>query len=155
MRYKKILIFLSILFAVYAIATYFYFSAEPISLEYCPITIPGKPAISLEDPHYPDHQFKTINDASCLNETRVFDIIQVKSVDAIYQALKLAREKNLHIAIAGRRHSMGGQSFYKDALVLDMTHFNRIICLDEKINYSPLKAVPPGMTFNSIYIPKI
>lgn len=149
MRFKKILIFLSILFALYAIATYIYFSAEPLSLEYCPITIPGKPAISLEDPDFPDHQFKTINDASCLNETRIYDVIHVKTIDDIYNALKLAREKNLHIAIAGRRHSMGGQSFYKDALVLDMTHFNHIIGLDTQ---NRLLTVQSGATWHQIQL---
>ncbi|CAN5133249.1 FAD-binding oxidoreductase [soil metagenome] len=149
MRFKKILIALGILFGLYAIATYFYFSAEPLSLEHCPITIPGQAPILLQNPNYPDHQFKTINDASCLNETRVYDVLTIKTVDDIYQALKLAREKKLHIAIAGRRHSMGGQSFFKDALVLDMMHFNRIIALDEE---KKIITVESGATWHQIQL---
>ncbi len=120
-----------------------------MSLDACPITLADQAPIALEDPNYPQHQFKTINDASCLNETRVYDVIKVKTTDDIYKALKLAREKNLHIAIAGRRHSMGGQAFYNDAIVLDMVHFNRILCLDEK---NKLLTVQSGATWHEIQL---
>ena len=149
MALKKILIIFGIIFGLYAIATYIYFSAEPISQEHCPITIPGQAPILLRDPNYPNHQFKTINDASCLNETRVYDVLKIKTIDDIYKALKMAREKNLPISIAGRRHSMGGQSFFKDALILDMTHFNRIINVDEE---NKLLTVESGATWHQIQL---
>ena len=149
MRFKKVLIICGIIFGLYIIATYIYFSAEPLSLEHCPITIPNQVPLLLHDPHYPNHRFKTINDASCLNETRVYDVLKVKTIDDIYNALTLAQEKNVPISIAGRRHSMGGQAFFKDALVLDMTHFNRIINLDEK---NKLLTVESGATWHQIQL---
>ncbi|MEZ4660367.1 MAG: FAD-binding oxidoreductase [Caldilineaceae bacterium] len=38
----------------------------------------------------------------------------------------MAAQENLQVAMAGVRHSMGGQAFYRGALVLDMRQFNRI-----------------------------
>ena len=134
---------------IYGICTYIYFSAKPIFRDYCPITMPNKAPLILDDPIDPLHHFKTINDASCLNETRIYDVVTIKTVDDIYKALKLAREKKLHISIAGRRHSMGGQSFFKDALILDMTHFNRIIALDEK---NKILTIESGATWHQIQL---
>lgn len=136
-----------VLGSIYIIGTYIYFSAKPFSSYDCPVHIPNMLPILLEDPVYPGHHFKIINDISCLNETRVYDIIAVKSIDDIYQALKIAQEKKLHISIAGIRHSMGGQTFYHDALVLDMSQFNRIIALDEK---NKTLTVESGATWHKI-----
>lgn len=68
----------------------------------------------------------TLNDASCLNRTPVYGIVQVKTVEDIENAVLFASENNLKIAPAGVRHSMGGQAFYRGALVLDMTQFNQV-----------------------------
>lgn len=149
MRFKKILIIFSILFGLYAIATYFYFSAEPTFKDYCPITLPNQVPFILDDPQNPTHHFKTINDASCLNQTRVYDIIHVKTIDDIRKALAIAHKKNLHISIAGVRHSMGGQAFFTDALVLDMTSFNQILALDEK---NKILTVQSGATWHDIQL---
>jgi len=110
MRYKKIIITFGILFGIYAVGTYIYFSIEPLSKEDCPITIPGKAPLVLHDSNYPHHVFKITNDASCLNATRVYDMVAVKTIEDIAQALALAQENNVHVAIAGVRHSMGGQA---------------------------------------------
>jgi FAD/FMN-containing dehydrogenase len=67
-----------------------------------------------------------INDASHLNKTAVYGIVQVSSEDDIRNALQFAREHNLKVTAAGQRHSMGGQSFVKDGLVLDMRAFHRM-----------------------------
>ena len=61
-----------------------------------------------------------INDASCVNETAVYGIVQVRSEEDIRNALRFAAQENLQVAMAGVRHSMGGQAFYRGALVLDM-----------------------------------
>jgi FAD/FMN-containing dehydrogenase len=66
----------------------------------------------------------TLNDASCLNRTPVYGVVQVTSVEQIQGALAFARANNLKVSLAGARHSMGGHAFYKNALVLDMTRFN-------------------------------
>ncbi len=68
----------------------------------------------------------TINDASCLDRTVVFGIVQITSVEDVKNALDFARENKLKVSMAGVRHSMGGQAFYRNALVLDMTKFNQM-----------------------------
>jgi FAD/FMN-containing dehydrogenase len=88
----------------------------------------------------------TINDASCLNQTQVHGIVQIRSVDDIQQALLFAKQNNLKVSIAGVRHSMGGQAFFKNALVLDMTRFNQMT-LDET---SKVLTVQSGATWHQI-----
>ena len=68
----------------------------------------------------------TINDASCLNRTEIYGIIEVQSVEDISRSLAFARANNLTVTPAGVRHSMGGQAFRRGGVVLDMTHFNQI-----------------------------
>lgn len=149
MRFKKFLALLSILFGIYACSLYIYLSRRPSNTDYCPITLPEEKPIVLHDPAYPDHQFTTINDASCLNQTRIFDIIKIQTIDDVKQALETAKKYTIPISIAGTRHSMGGQSFYKDALVLDMRQFNKIIALDEK---NKILTVQSGATWHDIQI---
>src|ERR1700733_1417453 len=67
-----------------------------------------------------------INDASCLNKTAVYGIVKIATVEDVRNALQFARENHLKVTIAGQRHSMGGQSFTKDGLILDMRGFNRL-----------------------------
>ena len=67
-----------------------------------------------------------INDASCLNKTNVYGIVQIRSEGDVAQALAFARELDLKITPAGERHSMGGQSFSKGGLVLDMRELNDV-----------------------------
>lgn len=88
----------------------------------------------------------TINDASCLNRTSVYGIVKVTSVDDIQQALAFARENGLKVSIAAVRHSMGGQAFAKNAVVLDMRGFNQIK-LDEA---QRMITVQSGATWHDI-----
>src|SRR5688500_11903946 len=53
----------------------------------------------------------TLNDASCLNRTPVYGVVQVTSVDEIKSALEFAKSNSLKVSIAGARHSMGGHAF--------------------------------------------
>jgi hypothetical protein len=66
----------------------------------------------------------TLNDASCLNRTSVYGVVQVTTVEQIQQALQFAKQNNLKLSLAGARHSMGGHAFAPNALVLDMTRIN-------------------------------
>jgi FAD/FMN-containing dehydrogenase len=110
------------------------YAADPLGEKDCPPLLPGPTddtaqakIIDLPGQNLPWKQKGgTINDASCLNRTPVFGIVQVKTVADIENALLFAKENNLKIAPAGVRHSMGGQAFFRNALVLDMTQFNRI-----------------------------
>jgi len=149
MRLKKIVVVCALLIGVYLLGTFVYLSMEPALRDYCPVTVPGKAPLILNDPADPQHTFKTINDASCLNETRVYDIVAVKTIDDIKQALARAREKKLSVSIAAVRHSMGGQAFFDDALVLDMRSFNRIISLDQENN---VLTVESGATWHQIQL---
>jgi FAD/FMN-containing dehydrogenase len=144
---KRTLIIGAVIFGVYAIGVYVYFSTRPTSRYDCPIMMPDAAPIVLDDPADPLHHFTTINDASCLNQTRVYDIVAVKTVDDIRRALKVAQEKNIPVSIAGVRHCMGGQAFYNDAIVLDMTHFNRVVSLDET---HKILTVESGATWHQI-----
>ncbi len=87
-----------------------------------------------------------INDASCLNQTPIYGIIDIRTEENIRDALAFAKENNLKVAAIGVRHSMGGQAFYKDALILDMSNFN-----DIKLNYKDKTiAVQSGATWRQI-----
>ncbi|HEV8632288.1 MAG TPA: FAD-binding oxidoreductase [Thermoanaerobaculia bacterium] len=54
----------------------------------------------------------------------------VSTVEEIVAALASARAEHLPVAIAGKRHSMGGQAFAPGAVVLDMTGFARVLAAD-------------------------
>jgi FAD/FMN-containing dehydrogenase len=73
-----------------------------------------------------------IDDASRLNKTPVYGIVQVKEEEDIRNALHFAKENRLKVSLAGMRHSMGGQAFYKNVLVLDMTQFNKIVLNEQQ-----------------------
>ncbi len=67
-----------------------------------------------------------INDASCLNQTSVYGIAKISSEEDVKNALQFARDNKLKVTSAGQRHSMGGQSFIKNGLVLNMRSFNKM-----------------------------
>jgi len=87
--------------------------------------------------HLPDPPFSLtqpggfINDASCLNKTAIYGVLKVRNIADIQNALQFARDNHLKVTVAGQRHSMGGQSFIKDGLVLDMRDFNQVIVSKE------------------------
>lgn len=68
----------------------------------------------------------TIDDASGVDRTAVYGILQITSEDELRNALHFARQQKLPVSIAGAKHSMGGQAFATDALVLDMRGFNHM-----------------------------
>lgn len=67
-----------------------------------------------------------INDASCLNKTAVYGIVNVTKTEDIANALQFAHKNGLKVTSAGQRHSMGGQSFVQGGLVLDMRNFKKM-----------------------------
>lgn len=77
------------------------------------------------------HRPSTVDDASRLNETAVHEIIDVGVDDAaaiaqIRTGLARARAASVRVAIAGFRHSMGGQTITPDGIVLNMLGHNRM-----------------------------
>lgn len=113
-------------------------SAEPVGEKECPPVFAGANSpdnmqVEVEiAPLSPGERLQwqqkggTINDVSCLDRTSVYGIVQITSVDDIKNALQFARENHLKVSMAGVRHSMGGQAFFRNNLVLDMRGFNQI-----------------------------
>jgi len=89
-----------------------------------------KPTILIAEPKAPPITFKQTggftNDASHLNQTAIYGVINIKGEDDIRNALQYARENKLKITCAGQQHSMGGQTFTRGGLLLDLREFNRI-----------------------------
>lgn len=88
----------------------------------------------------------TVNDASCLDATPVYGVVQVQEADDIRHALETAQARGLKVSVAGVRHSMGGQAFARHALVLDMTTFNKMSLDAER----RLLTVQSGATWHDI-----
>lgn len=76
------------------------------------------------------HQENVMHDISRLDYTEVYDIVTHEEISQMQDAIKKADEQDLKISIAGTRHSMGGHTFFEEALVLDMTDFDTIIAVD-------------------------
>jgi FAD/FMN-containing dehydrogenase len=74
----------------------------------------------------------TINDASCLNPTGIYGVMRPTSEDDIRTALRFAADQDLKVSVAGVRHSMGGQAFFRRGLVLDMTDYDRMTIDDSR-----------------------
>jgi hypothetical protein len=66
------------------------------------------------------------NDASHLNQTPVYGIIKPTIEDEIRNALKFAHDNGLKVSCAGQQHSMGGQTFTRGGLVLDLSGLDHI-----------------------------
>ncbi len=87
-----------------------------------------------------------INDASCLNATAIYGMIEVKEEADIHKAITFAKQNGLKIAIAGIRHSMGGQAVSRNAVVLDMRSFNKKTLNEE----TKILTVQSGATWHDI-----
>jgi FAD/FMN-containing dehydrogenase len=131
-------------------------SADPLGEKDCPPLIPGAigdasksqlvQAAAMQDALPWRQQGGTINDASCLNRTAIYGIVQVRQVEDVQNAVQFAAANGLKVSIAGVRHSMGGQAFAAQALVLDMTRFNQMT-LDEA---NRVLTVQSGATWHDI-----
>lgn len=121
--------------AALAIQKILYYAEDPSGEKICPplnptssddIAKPTKLNITAASTVLPWAQRGgTVNDASCLDTTPVYGVVQVTEAKDIQNALLLARERGLKVSVAGVRHSMGGQAFSRNAIILDMTKFNK------------------------------
>lgn len=127
--------FAAIAFLLFAAKKVFDYAAPPAGPKDCGFIFPAadqlKPThIVIEAPKISSVELAqiggTMNDASCLNQTAVYGVVKVRTVDDVSRALQFARDNHLKVTAAGKRHSMGGQSFSRDGLVLDMREFNQI-----------------------------
>ena len=70
-------------------------------------------------------KYKKILDAGGGAEI-IHTMIKVKNIQDIQDGIKQAKKEGKKVSIAGRRHSMGGQTLYKDAIFLNMLNFNTV-----------------------------
>jgi decaprenylphospho-beta-D-ribofuranose 2-oxidase len=88
-----------------------------------------------------------LNDAARLNRTVVREVIHAQSEDEIRNAVLQAGARGMKVTIAGKRHTMGGQTLYPDSIAIDMLPFNKIISLDET---NKLLTVQSGATWSDV-----
>lgn len=73
-----------------------------------------------------------ITDVARLLPLKVHRVDTLNNVDDLKKVLAEARDKKLKVSISGSKHSQGGHTYYQDAIVLDMSSFNKILDLDVK-----------------------
>lgn len=88
----------------------------------------------------------SINDISCLNNTPIYGLVKVIKEEDIKNALLFAQDNSLKVSVAGVRHSMGGQAFFKNAVILDITNYKQM-SVDEK---TKILRVQSGATWHDI-----
>lgn len=87
------------------------------------------------------------SDVGRIYSTQITKIVQGTTTDELAAVIREAAEKSLRVSIAGKRHSQGGHTFYKDAVVVDMNAYNQILNLD---NTNKLITVQSGTTWADI-----
>lgn len=73
-----------------------------------------------------------MNDVGRLYPTQVKEVVHAREVSVIQEAVQRAAAEKLKVSISGKSHSQGGHVFYQDAVVLDMTGFNKILRIDKE-----------------------
>ena len=72
-----------------------------------------------------------VNDVhSRLNATRVDGIVRPRSLDAVLELLRTAKEEGRAVSIAGGRHAMGGQQFGTGTILVDVGTMKRVLGFD-------------------------
>src|SRR5438270_8409239 len=143
-----VLLVLAFILLILAIRKIYYLSSDPTTEKdfFPPIHHESKP-LNEAPARLPFSQLGgTINDVTGVNRTSIYGILQIKSEDDLRNALHFARQHKLTVSIAGAKHSMGGQEFATDALVLDIREFNQM-SVDAK---SKLLTVQSGAIWHHI-----
>ena len=74
-----------------------------------------------------------VNDVqSQLNVTQVHSIMMPESEEDVIRAVGQAAEQGLAVSVSGGRHSMGGQQFGTDGMLLDMCSMKKIVHFDRE-----------------------
>jgi FAD/FMN-containing dehydrogenase len=123
-----ILLVLAFILVFLGIREIYYLSSEPKSeKDFFPPIHHEKEPLDEAPAHLPFSQLGgTINDVTGVDRTSVYGILRIQSEDELRNALHFARQQKLPVSIAGANHSMGGQEFATDALVLDMRGLNQM-----------------------------
>jgi len=94
-----------------------------------------------------------VNDIhSQLNRTRVDRILRPTSVKELQAAVLTAKSAKKPLSIAGGRHSMGGQQFGTEMILVDMTGLNQIVSLDAQTGLAEVQAGAFWPEFTSAYL---
>jgi FAD/FMN-containing dehydrogenase len=88
----------------------------------------------------------TINDASCVNRTPIYGIAKPANEDELRKVVAFAQANGLKLSIAGARHSMGGQAFFTNALVINTGNLKQM-ALDPT---NHLLTVQSGATWHDV-----
>lgn len=72
-----------------------------------------------------------INDASCLNETPILGVVSIQSEDELANLLSVAVENDITVTVSGEKHSMGGQSFHRNGLIINLDSLNEMNYIQE------------------------
>ncbi len=73
---------------------------------------------------------REFTDAGRIVKIPVDTVWHIASTADVSSALDYARTHDLKVSIAGKKHSMGGQSIARKGVVLDMLRFNKILAFD-------------------------
>lgn len=84
---------------------------------------------------------------SKLNPVLHREVMVPKSMQEVQAAIKFAEKNDMPVAFAGGRHSMGGQQFVNEGLLLDMRQFNEVIDFDAERG---LLKVQPGIMWTEL-----
>jgi len=93
-----------------------------------------------------DHKI-TATSYQALTTVPIKKIVRVHTVADIRNAIQLAKQHHLKVAITGTFHSQGGQNLYPNAVLLDMRPLNSVLHLDTK---RKLITVQAGITWGRI-----
>lgn len=89
-----------------------------------------------------------VNDVhSKLNPTEIYKIIQPHTKQDILDALTESSKLGKKVSICGSQHSMGGQQFGSDTILLDMRKMNKILGFD---NVGSTLEVEAGITWPTV-----
>jgi FAD/FMN-containing dehydrogenase len=83
-----------------------------------------------------------------LSSSRVFKVVEAGNLDAVRAAYKLARTEKRNVCIAGSRHSMGGQPFAAEGVMIDARKMNRALNFDAERGLLEIEA---GAQWPQIY----
>lgn len=86
-------------------------------------------------------------DYTGLLPTKIERIEQANSVEQLQKIVQQANENGQKISIAGRQHSQGGHTYYKDGIVIDMKTFNKVLEINEE---NKTVRVEAGATFDDV-----
>lgn len=84
---------------------------------------------------------------SKLNLVRHREVLVPQKLSDLQNAIKVAERNDMPLALAGGRHSMGGQQFVSDGLLLDMRQYKEVIDFDA---HKGLLTVQPGIMWTEL-----